>query len=64
MKFLFFPRYCEKCLLGFWWEKIMFKLNVWWVPEGCPFCGGFLWKDKKNAIRQFNENNKNNRIPH
>lgn len=56
VKFLFFPRYCEKCLTAFWLEMMIFKwTGNWWVTRECPLCGGFLWSIKETAIYYNNK---------
>lgn len=54
--FLFFPRYCEKCITRFWLEMVPAYWSSWWTPQ-CPICGpkGFLWSSKKTAIKYHKE---------
>ena len=46
-KFLFFPRYCGKCQIAYWLEKVPFKNGV---SPHCPICGSFLFLDGNDAI--------------
>lgn len=51
--FLFFSRYCGKCMVGFWLERVPFvEQEDGWGPEPrCPNCSSFLWSSEENAIR-------------
>lgn len=51
-KFLFLPRFCEKCLTCFWLEFMTFRWSEmgWWTEEKCPECGGFLWTEASRAL--------------
>lgn len=52
--FAFLPRYCEKCLTGYWLEPI--SKGGLYLKDRCPDskCNGDLWMIKDYAIKWHN----------
>ena len=46
--FLFITRYCDKCMLAFWWQKV--KKTKYGSPA-CPECGESIWVGEINKMR-------------